>query len=209
MRRIVLLCVMSMLFGGVSTLAAAEEVPGQVTAKVEVSGKFAQQGGTPSFRFTVNYSSDFENSLGDALLIYAEPSHTLLFAHVNSRFRLKGVGEEDLAEQALSLVYGRPGKRFEHTLSLPYSPKAFGDTRVEVVMRSHGQSYLLASGKVNVSDFQYSTTFSTVILPDGAMEYLGGTHCCSNVVCGKLCTSCPGAFFSCDLINCEISCEYF
>jgi len=198
-----------MLFGGVSTLAAAEEVPGQATAKVEVSGKFAQQGGASSFRLTVNYSSDSENALGDALLVFAEPSHMLLFAHVDSRFRLKGVGEEDLAEQALSLVYSRPGRSFQHTIFLPYNPKALADTRVEVVMRSHGQSHLLASGKVNVSDFQYSTTFSTVVLPDGVREYLGGTHCCSNAICGKICVTCSGAFFSCDLINCEINCEYF
>ncbi len=209
MRRIVLLCVISMLFGGVSTLATAEEVPGQATAKVDVSGKLTQQGGAPSFRLTVSYSSDSENTLGDALLIYAEPSHTLLLAHVNSRLRLKGVGEEDLAEQALSLVYSRPGRTFQHTLSLPYSPRAFADTRVEVVMRSRGQSYLLASGKVNVSDFQYSTTFSTVARPGGVIEYLGGMHCCSNAICGKICTTCSGAFFSCDLINCDINCEYF
>ena len=182
MKRIVLLGVMSMLFGGVFTLAAAEEVPGKDTAQVEVSGKLALRGGAPSFRLTVNYSSDSENALGDALLVYAEPSHTLLFAHIDSRLRRKGAGEEDLAEQALSLVYSRPGRSFQHSLSLPYSPKAFADTRVEVVMRSRGQSYLLASGKVNVSDFQYSTTFSTVVLPDGAREFLGGMHCCSNVM---------------------------
>jgi hypothetical protein len=206
MRRRALLYATSLFLGGVSLLAA-REVPPEVTAQVEVSGKLVQVDGAPSFRLTVSYLANSENALGDALLIFGEPSHTLLFAHVDTRAPFRGVVDEELGEKALSLAFGRPGRHFQHALSLAYNPSLLGDTRVEVVMRWHGQSYLLASGRVNVSDFQYSTTFSTLSAADGFKEFLGGMHCCSGPMCGKICATCPTAFFSCDLINCKIDCE--
>jgi hypothetical protein len=204
MRSSALLCALSVFLGVVSTLSA-EEVPRD--AQVEVSGKLVQGGSAPSFRLTVSYFAESEDALGDALLVYAEPSHTLLFAHVDTRAPLESPGDEELGKQALSLAYGRPGRRFQHALSLPYNPKALADTRVEVVMRWRGQSYLLASGKVNVSDFQYSTTFSTLVQVDGFKEFLGGMHCCSGPLCEKVCATCPTAFFECDLVNCTINCQ--
>lgn len=180
------------------------------TAQIEVGGKLVQESGKSSFTLTINYSSAARETLGDALLVYAEPSHTLLFIHVNTRgSRAKSLAEENgELEPALARVYS-PGQSFRHTLSLPYDARKMADTRIDVVMKSRGQEFVLASGRVNVTDFQYTTTFSVITLPDGSTDYLGGTHCCSGPQCTKMCTTCPGAFFSCDLVTCTINCESF
>jgi hypothetical protein len=172
----------------------------------ELSGKALQQKGASGYQLRLSYAAESQKVLGDALLIYAEPSYTLLFAHVNSSRRaLAKAGEaEPLSDRALSMVYGPSGK-FRHALTLPYQPQALNDMRIEVVMRSRGEDVLLASGKVNVRDFQYSTTFTAVMLPDGSLDYIGGTHYCRGPNCSQMCVSCAGAFFTCDLITCDIS----
>src|SRR5215213_1579992 len=96
------------------------------------------------------------------------------------------------------------GQSFRHTLSLPYNAKSSADSRIEVLMRSGRQRSLVASGKVDVRDFHYSTSFSVMTLPDGSLDYLGGSHCCSGGICGRMCVTCAGAFFVCDLVGCSI-----
>lgn len=181
----------------------------QRTAEVEVKGKLIQERGLSRFSLSISYKSETFDTLGDALLVYAEPSHVLLFAHVNTRGRTKSL--DDLGrelEPALARVYS-PGQRFQHALILPYDPQKLRDTRIEVVMKSRGQDSVLASGNVNLLDFQYSTTFTVATYPDGSIEYLAGNHCCSGPRCSGVCANCPGAFFSCDLINCTITYESY
>jgi hypothetical protein len=211
--RALLCAVLIFTTAGVASAASAGVVTRSVemAGSIEVSGKALEhKGASGYYQLGVTYAAESQKMLGDALLIYAEPSHTLLFAHVNSSRRvLDKTGEEEpISERALSMDYG-PSGRFRHALTLPYQPQALGDTRIEVVMRSRGGDVLLASGKVNVRDFQYSTTFTAVMLPDGGLDYVGGTHCCRGPNCAQMCVSCSGAFFDCDLITCTINCEYF
>lgn len=172
------------------------------TARVEVSGRAH---GAHSYTLGVAYRSLGGPILGDALLVYGEPSHTLLLAHVNSA--TKGLAAETLGmADPLVRVYGT-AHGFSHELSLPYNPKSQGDTRIAVIMRSGGKDTLISDGTVNVREFSYVTTFSAMELPDGTFDY-SRTHCCQGTSCSKICTTCDGAFFTCDLINCTIECNY-
>jgi hypothetical protein len=179
-----------------------KEVAGTGTARVAVSGRAY----TPhSYTLRIAYQSFGGPTLGDALLVYGEPSHTLLLAHVNSA--IKGIPtEERSTADPLVRIYGT-AHRFSHEFSLPYNPKSQGDTRIAVVMRSGGKDILIADGTVNVREFSYVTTFSVMELPDGTFDY-SRTHCCQGTSCNKICTTCDGAFFTCDLINCTIECNY-
>lgn len=210
MRKRTLLCtILVSLAAGPSVVLGVGSFQGtEMAASVEVAGKLLPLKGSTRYELRVSYAAESRKALGEALLVYAEPSHTLLFAHVNTGWPLgKALENESLAEEALALVNG-PGENFQHALTLPYRPQALDDSRIDVVMRTRGRDVLLASGKVNVRDFQYSTTFSALATP-GGIEYLAGTHCCSGPNCARMCVSCPGAFFSCDLITCTINCEYF
>lgn len=170
--------------------------------QVEVSGKLHLSG---TYLLRVAYRSPKELPPSEALLIYGEPSHTLLLAHVNPD--AKWLAPESLVPaKPLALVYGKT-QSFSHEISLPYNPKVSGDARVVVIMRDRGQDRLIADGKVNVSNFSYVTTFSTIELPDGEFDELR-RHCCKGGKCAQICTECSGAFFTCDLINCDIDCNY-
>lgn len=212
MKNLAWLCIASLsLF---TAPAAGIASPGMLTEEsgnVEVGGKLLRGSkGKSNFLLSVGFAADTNLAFGEALLVYAEPSHTLLFAHVNTRGRHPQVIEEDMTlEKALSRAYGPVGRTFKHLLSLPYDPRLQADSRVEVLMRSAGRTALLASGAVNVEDFAFTTSFSALTLPDGSLDFIGGTHCCSGVICGQMCVTCAGAFFTCDLIGCSINCEYF
>jgi hypothetical protein len=74
-------------------------------------------------------------------------------------------------------------------------------------MRVGNQDLLIASAEVNVKSFRFTSTFDLVTNPGGG--YLVGTyhHCCGGARCTRMCTDCDTAYFTCDLVLCEINCD--
>jgi hypothetical protein len=153
----------------------------------------------------VDYSLDSEVPFGDALLIYAEPSHVLLVEH---SFRA-GAPSVDVPAKALVRGTGNaPSVRYD--LRLPYDPDILGDTGMSIVLLSNGRELLIAAGRVNARHFSFTTSFEVVYSPDNnQFAITRQMHCCGGGGrCGQMCIDCPGAYFTCDRIACTIECGW-
>ena len=172
---------------------------------IEVGGKVKITADSSSYTLTIDYRPAPFGPEADGLEVWAEPSHTPLF--VGARSPMPATGSKSLDAESLAIVRGLEGA-FSQKLVLHYSPsKRRADRSIVVKMRVGDQGILVASANVNVNAFQFTSTFDMVQNPSGGYELGNYRHCCSNVRCGQLCTSCNGPFFTCDLINCEVNCD--
>lgn len=167
---------------------------------VRVSGVLEGNGGKLTYRLKISAESGTAFS-GRALLVYAEPSHTLLLAHVDP----VGSGLESY-RGALAMMRGAL-HAFQHSVTVPYHPLT--DRRVVVVVRKEdGQEWVAADALVNLRKFEFSTTISAEEsygeLPSAA-KY---THCCRGGSCDRICAECETASFTCNLIDCDIQCGH-
>lgn len=193
-------CSSAVLLLLVSAATNASQVSvGQVTLMGH-AGRDSAQG----YNLQVSYGN--EVPIGDAILIYAEPSHLLLVEH---SFRA-GVPAVSVPAKALARGTGS-GLRFNYDLRLPYDPKILGDTGMSVVLLSHGREWLIASGRLQAAHFAFSTSFDVVYSPDNRPVAITSVqHCCGTEGsrCGRQCIDCPGAYFTCDRIACTIECGW-
>jgi hypothetical protein len=93
---------------------------------LRVTGAFGEGPGKPVFRLDLTYAGSSTSS-GQALLVFAEPSHSLLLAHVDPSFQ-----SSENFQEALALMRG-PSDGFRHSVTLPYHPLT--DRRIVVVLR--------------------------------------------------------------------------
>lgn len=169
--------------------AAAQQKP----ATLQMSGGLEHVSGREGFRLDISYSAESFPHAGQALLVYAEPSHSLLLAHVDA--------DLDLADyrEALALTRGS-ASRARQSLSLPYHP--FTDRRIVVVLKDGGgRDQVLADATVNLRSFDFSTSFEGDPVASSAYH-----HCCRGPRCEQMCVDCDTPEFTCDLIECDIQC---
>jgi hypothetical protein len=177
-----------LLFGCFQFSAAAQQNP----ATLQVSGGLERVSGRQGFRLDVSYSAE-SSPHGKALLVYAEPSHSLLLAHVDP--------DLDLADyrEALALTRGS-ASRARHSLSLAYHP--FADRRIVVVLKDgSGREQVIADATVNLRSFDFSTSFEGDPIASAVYH-----HCCRGPRCAQMCVDCDTPEFTCDLIECDIQC---
>lgn len=171
-----------------------QAVAQQNPATLQVSGGLEHVSGKQGFRLNLSYGGGSFTHSGQALLVYAEPSHSLLLAHVDPSL-------VDLADYgaALALTKG-PSRSIRHSLSLPYQP--FTDKRIVVVLKDgSGSEWVVADATVNLRSFDFSTSFEG--------DPIAGTvyhHCCRGTRCQQICVDCDTPEFTCDLIECDIQC---
>lgn len=180
----------SLLLGAVFAANAQEKA-----GVLQVSGAFKPETGKTAFRLDLAYGASAPLT-GQALLVFAEPSHSLLLAHVEPSYQ----GAEDFGE-ALALMRG-PSDGFRHSVTLPYHPLT--DRRIVVVLKDGiGQEWLIADAMVNLRSFDFSTSFAGG--PIAAAVY---HHCCRGPRCSQMCIDCDTPEFTCDLIDCDIQCGH-
>lgn len=194
-----------MILATLVTLTGADAFASQLSGGVvEVSGA-GSKGMGAGYSLSLSYTIDSDAPPGEAVLVYAEPSHILLVQH---SFRDRGLGETGFSE---ALAHGRGNTRsFSYDLLLPYNPRVLGDSAISVVLRSQGRDWLVAAGKVDTRAFNFTTRFEVIHDAEGAIVTTAGAqHCCGGGGrCGQMCVTCDGAFFTCDRINCTIDCGW-
>ena len=164
---------------------------------LKVAGAFGQGAGKPTFRLDLTYGTDSSHPAGQALLVFAEPSHSLLLAHVDPSYH----GPADFRE-AFALMRG-PAGAFRHSVTLPYHPLT--DQRIAVVLKgSDGQEWVVADAMVNLRSFEFSTSFEGDPITSSAKYH----HCCRGPRCSQMCIDCDTPDFTCDLIECDIQCGH-
>lgn len=179
-----------LLLGCFQLPAVAQQNP----AALQVSGGLEPVSGRQAFRLDISYSAESFPHSGQALLVYAEPSHSLLLAHVDPI-------HHDLADykEALALTRGST-LRARHSLSLPYRP--FTDRRIVVVLKDgSGHEQVVADATVNLRSFSFSTSFEGDPIASAVFH-----HCCRGPRCSQMCVDCDTPEFTCNLIECDIQC---
>jgi opacity protein-like surface antigen len=197
-----LVCALAVLFAVLGSIAADASQAG--AGLIEVSGT-GGRGRLQAYDMHLHYSLDSDISLGDAILVYAEPSHVLLVQH---SFHDGGPGSFG---QAGALAHGSGnGARFGYDLLLPYNPQILGDSAITVTLRAKGRDWLIAAGRIDAMAFSIATRFDVVYAADGSIEAITSVeHCCGGGGrCGRMCVTCDGAYFTCDRINCTIECGW-
>lgn len=168
--------------------AVAGEAAGRLGwAEVTVEGGRDAKG---AFTLALDFQPNMTKT-ATAVLVYAEPSHTLILAHWNGSAQPKLLGGE-LPLVATEGVFGRSAPRVIVRLD------AKGDSRIIVQVLYREERFTAADAKVNVESFSFVTRFD----PDN----LGWNHCCSCAGCAKVCEDCSTSRFTCDCIGCTITC---
>jgi len=138
----------------------------------------------------------------DGVLIFAEPSHTLLLAEDNGQ---EGGVTLRQGERPLVSVQGPLAENAPQVV-VPYA--SAGDTRIVVQLVSGAGRLTVSDGKINVAAFSFSTTFPASVSIDAPISGDPFTHCVTCGSCGKMCVECDGPKFSANCINCTISCGW-
>lgn len=182
----------ALLLGCFEFAATAQQSGGAV----HVAGGLVQVTGRQAFRLDLSLSSESNPQSSEALLVYAEPSHSLLLAHVDA-----SLGDPAAYKDALALTRGS-AQKVRHSLALPYEP--FTDKRIVVVLKDGaGREWVVADATVNLRSFDFSTSFE--------VDPIAGTiyhHCCRGPRCEQLCVDCDTPEFTCDLVECDIQCGH-
>ncbi len=176
-----------------SSRAASEPLPWQA---VDVVGCRPPQGGwvalaassSPAgFELGITASPLSNRSQGGLLEVWLEPSRVLLFS--------------------MSLVGGEVGAA-PHA-AVVRLPLAVGvEAEIRIVANVLGVRHDLALARVSgTEDFELSTAFDIFERKSGEVEITAFQHCCSGPRCSRMCVSCKGPGFSCDLIECSIECD--
>lgn len=187
------------LVGCVAALSASTVIAQEYAGALRVAGGREQRSAGSSYRLDISYDAGLLSANQQAILVYAEPSHSLLLANTNAA---APVAEE--YREALALMKGR-AESFHHSVTLPFRP--FLDHRIVVITKgADGQERVLADAQVNLRSFSFTTTFA-------ASEDFGDPtatqiHCCWGPRCSQECVECDGPEFTCDLIECTIQCGH-
>ena len=180
-------------------LLACFELPAMAqtsTGALQVSGGLVHVSGRQAFRLELSYNSGISDRADQAILVYAEPSHSLLLAHVDP-----SLPDTANFKGALALTRGSVQKA-RHSLSLPYHP--FTDNRIVVVLKDEtGSERRVADATVNLRNFDFSTSFE--VDPVASTIY---HHCCRGPRCAQMCVDCDTPEFTCDLVECDIECGH-
>lgn len=173
-----------------------EAVAQQSTGTVHAAGGLVRITGRQAFRLDLSVSSESVPKSSQALLVYAEPSHSLLLAHVDA-----SIGDTAAYQGALALTRGS-AQEVRHSLVLPYEP--FTDKRIVVVLKDGtGRESVVADATLNLRSFDFSTSFE--------VDPIAGTiyhHCCRGSRCDQICVDCDTPEFTCDLVECDIQCGH-
>lgn len=176
-------------------------------ASVEIVGERTGSALTPAFLLHVRFEAGVASSPYQALLVYAEPEHRLLFAQFDDASAPPASLREAVEGQgALAALSGSLAK-IDVRVALPYEPMVVGPDRIEVKLVWEGKAVTVASAAVDPRSFQFLTTFQQG--PRGSHAVVKAEHCCTSQRCGQICTNCNGPFFFCDMIECTIDCIDF
>jgi len=137
-------------------------------------------------------------NLYDGVLVFAEPSHTLLLVQNNDPN-----GGVQLGENERPLV-SVGGSLTESAPQVVVRYEASGDTRIVVQLASGAERTTVSDARINVAAFEFSTTFSS---GDGNMP-ISYHHCPSCIPCGTMCVDCGGPRFTVDCVGCTIHCGW-
>lgn len=107
------------------------------------------------FKLAVEYYPEAAAPELAGLLVWAEPSHTLLLAHWNNQHPAASVRQRAKDAGPLVETEGLLGESHPRVV-LPYTPAGDEEIRVEAV-RPNGETILLLAGRVNVSQFNVTT----------------------------------------------------
>jgi len=139
---------------------------------------------------------------GAGILVWAEPSHTLLLALWDAEQPAESTRERLRAWSPLVDIEGSLGTSHPRVTIL-YEP-SFDEGIVIEVARLNGERETLMGAKVDMSSFNVTTKLPGA----GGYKNEGYRHCCSGGDCGTMCTSCVDGYFTCDLVACTISCGW-
>lgn len=191
-------------------LADAQTV---ASAEVAVSVFRSVANAKPETILRVSYRADKAAAMGDALVVYAEPAHIPILAHVNGKSVHAKRAELALLAAGVPAIASGSSTEFSQAVVIPWALLIARELReVAVVMWDGPKETVLSRVRVDGLPFEATSTFSLGLSDSGALDYkLAGQwhHCCRGPLCGEICTDCQSAFFSCNLVNCEISCEDF
>jgi hypothetical protein len=195
----------------VATPVLAVEMPPELdwwsdVSEVWVAAQFGMRGGESGPWMAVGLHSGIGADPIGALVIYSEPSHTLLFAQVNSELpRFHDLARAYEAQGAMVLGWGGLAS-FQQRFPMPRAwvpPKS--DDSISAAIRWAGREYTVARAFGHVDDFDFSTRFRQARRgEDFVIEFV--QHCCWGTHCGQMCITCPTAWFFCNLIDCSIEC---
>ena len=200
-----------LVFFGLWLLPSLARTQTLASAEIGISAFRSLSPGRPATILRVTYQGEKAVAMGDALVVYSEPGHLPLIAHVNSTgAHPKRTELALLAAGALSIAAGS-STEFSHTITIPWDLLVGRELQeVAVVMRDGPKETVLSRVRVSGLPFEASSKFSLRFLGPGRLDYKPGgqwNHC--GPLCGEICTDCQSAFFSCDLVNCDITCESF
>ncbi len=163
----------------------------------------------PNFDISIDYRQAAGAPACDGVAVFAEPSHTLLLALINSKAKRpdsvfsrlpagpRGTGDFAAASQRSSLLYhpavalvGGKGVR-----------RPTADSRLDVIVYREGVAHVVTRARVNFSRFRFTSLFDIGAGGGPVNE----TQCCGDN-CG--CVDCGAKNnFCCDMINCKASCS--
>ncbi len=180
---------------------------------VEIAGVVKSAAGFSVYELEVALALATPIPDGSELLVYAEPSHTLLFSHLTqSGLEPAPKAAQPRREALISTSSEAP--RFRHRATALYD--SFNqDQHISVSLRLEDREILLAHGTVDLTSFRFTTTFSLSLLKNGKFEPKAASirHCCSSagsemppVPPCSVCETCDTAFFECNVISCTIWC---
>ena len=180
---------------GLSVLVAFSAESGQPESLVTVAGSQVRAG---------VYAISIETALEapgeyDGLLIWAEPSHTLLLAQAGGQRRTPPLepGERPLAQVSGPLAVSAPSVQLRYEVG--------GDTRVVVQLLRGADRLTIADARVSLAAFELSTAFSGPIDDPLLMKI---RHCVTCDPCGTMCEECTGPRFTANCVECWIRCGW-
>lgn len=142
-----------------------------------------------AFELGVTAAPLLGNAAQGQIEIWLEPSHARLLTF-------------PLAEPADSSQKSTP------VAAVVRFPFGFGEeAEFRAVAVFGGERFTLTAAKVRGEVFEVSTAFELVSRKDGRIEVGSFQHCCSGPRCSRMCVTCKGPGFSCDLIECSIECD--
>lgn len=172
---------------------------------IEVAGERRGSVLAPAYQLSVRFEAGVGTRPFEALRIYAEPGHSLLFEQVDPAMqRGRSAGPESAS--ALASLEGELG-HLTHRLILPFEPERHPATRIVVELTWAGRPVVVADAWVDLWNFHVATRFRQG--NRGADDLQTIEHCCRGRRCDWICATCSGPGFFCDLGTCEIECIDF
>lgn len=184
---------------------AQERLAASASTMVAVYGTPGGNRENAHLRLRLGLQAGFSAPRYEAVSVYLEPGHQLLFSQwAPWALEVGGFSAEAHRAQALSFVQGDL-RRAQVDVRLPAGQLRVSDeTRAVVVMRWGGKDFTVAETPVGREAFGFRSEFTHDKGPGSPVRTI--THCCSGPRCSQMCATCPGPGFFCDLVSCEIEC---